>query len=154
MLYEVITPPGLDGIDGADGDAGTVTCLECHGTSVIETKQAEFALSEHSIGEVREERESWSSSCVRCHIPGGFVQFAETGEVLGTITNSERWECSTCHGLHQTFESADFALRMTDPVVMFTNNSMTMDLSNSDNGNSNLCVITSYSIHYTKLYDL
>jgi len=134
-------PPGLDGLNGenglngADGEAGTVTCLQCHGTSVIDAKQAEFALSEHSVGEVREERESWSSSCVRCHIPSGFVEFAETGKVIGSITNSERWECKTCHGLHQTFEGVDYALRMVDPVILASVSNSTMDLG----GNSNLC---------------
>jgi len=127
--------PGADGADGTDGADGQVTCLSCHGTGNIEAKQAEFALSEHSIGEVREGRESWSSSCVQCHIPSGFVEFAETGEVIGTITNSERWACNTCHGLHQTFEATDYALRLTDPVVLAYDNSMTMDLG----GNSNLC---------------
>jgi Zn-finger protein len=137
-------PPGLDGVDGADGADGIdgedgadgqVTCLICHESSVIDSKKAEFALSGHFVGEVREGREAWSSGCVKCHIPIGFVEYAETGENLGTITNPSDWECSTCHGLHKTFNQNDYALRLSDPVAPIFNNTTTMDLI----GNSNLC---------------
>jgi hypothetical protein len=63
------------------------------------------------------------------------VQFAVFGEVLGDITNPTAWKCSTCHGLHKSFEGQDYALRLSDAVAPFYDPSTTMDLL----GHSNLC---------------
>lgn len=126
---------GTDGSDGRDGVDGGVTCLVCHSGDNMLEKQAQFVLSGHKIGEFTLGRERWSSSCVRCHTTVGFKQFAELGKVTGSITNSERMECNTCHGLHQTFESIDYALRITEPVVAIFDPTVTMDL----NGNNNIC---------------
>jgi hypothetical protein len=137
-------PMGLAGADGTDGDDGTdgrdgvdgnITCLVCHSGDNMLKKQAQFVLSGHRVGEFTLGREEWSSSCVRCHTPVGFQQFAELGEVTGAITNTDVMDCNTCHGLHQTFESVDYALRLTDPFVAIFDASVTMDLG----GNSNLC---------------
>lgn len=127
---------GEDGVDGTDGKDGNVTCLACHqGNSMLE-KQAQYVLSGHRIGVFTLEREQWSSSCVRCHTPIGFQQFAELGEanITGAITNTEYFDCSTCHGIHNEFVASEFALRLTAPVVAVVDKT-TFDLG----GNSNLC---------------
>jgi hypothetical protein len=135
-------PPGLDGADGEDGLAGAdgadghVTCLVCHGSDNIENIQGQFAMSGHGVGEVTMGREEWSSGCVKCHTPVGFVHYSKTGENLGSVESSGAWECNTCHGLHKSFDSDDYALRLSDPVVSIFDPSTTMDM----NGNSNLCV--------------
>ena len=136
-------PAGKDGANGADGQDGVdgqVTCLACHGSDLIESKQAEFAMSEHRAGAIAVAYAGGRKDCAQCHSHEGFVQFAEFGSVLGDITSPSAWKCSTCHGLHKTFEFGDFALRLTDPVnAIYTEGTSeagaTMDLK----GNSNLC---------------
>lgn len=126
---------GMDGLDGRDGVDGKVSCLVCHSGDNLLKKQAQFVLSGHRIGHFTLEREEWGSSCVRCHTPVGFVQYAETGSVTGGITNTDVFTCSTCHGIHQTFESTDYALRTTEPALAIFDATVTFDL----NGNNNIC---------------
>lgn len=134
-LATLVSCEGPAGPAGPAGQDGNVTCLECHATDVIETKEAEFTLSAHSSGAIAVDYAGGRASCARCHSHEGFVQYANTGSVLGDITNPSAWECKTCHGLHKTFETDDFALRLADPVVANFDETVTMDL----NGNSNLC---------------
>jgi hypothetical protein len=126
---------GTNGTNGRDGADGHVTCLACHGSDLIEGIQAEFSMSVHRAGLVAVAYAGGRKDCAACHSHEGFVQFAEFGEVLGDITNPTAWKCNTCHGLHKTFGSGDFAVRLNTPVVPFYNLSTTMDLK----GNSNLC---------------
>jgi hypothetical protein len=100
-------------------------------------KQAQFVLSRHKIGEFTLGHEEWSASCVRCHTPVGFQQFAELGAagITGAIANTELFDCSTCHGIHSTFKSVDYALRITTPVDPVVVANGVMDLK----GNSNIC---------------
>ncbi len=126
---------GTDGTDGMDGADGQVTCLACHGSNLIESTQAEFAMSEHRAGAIAVDYAGGRKDCAQCHSHEGFVQYAEFGFVLGDIISPSAWKCSTCHGIHKTFESGDFALRLSDAVTANFDNSVTMDLQ----GNSNLC---------------
>ena len=126
---------GTNGSDGRDGVDGQVTCLVCHSGTNMDSKKAEFAMSEHSVGAIAVDYAGGRQACAQCHSHEGFTQYAVFGSVLGDITNPSAWECSTCHGLHKTFESADYALRLDQPYVSYADASITMDL----NGNSNLC---------------
>lgn len=131
-------PAGKDGEDGADGTKGVdgnVTCLACHSGTNMAQKQAEFAMSAHSVGAIAVDYAGGRASCAPCHSHEQFVQWATFGSVAGDITNPSAWECSTCHGIHKTFETTDYALRLDDPVVPLFNKNLTMDLI----GNSNLC---------------
>jgi len=128
-------PAGADGEDGADGADGSVTCLDCHSGTNMAQKNAEFVMSEHSVGAIAVEYAGGRASCARCHSHEGFVQFATLGSVAGDITNPSAWKCSTCHGLHSTFEATDYALRMKDPVVPIAAANGVMDMG----GNNNLC---------------
>jgi len=125
---------GTDGTDGTDGVDGNVTCLVCHSSTTIEQKSAEFAMSEHALGAVAVAYAGGRASCAPCHSHELFVETMTLGSVQGDITNPSAWECSTCHGIHKTFESTDFALRTTDPVSL-PGSTTTADLG----GNANLC---------------
>ncbi len=126
---------GADGADGKDGADGNVTCMVCHSSDNIDFITGQFAMSVHKSGVNAVDYAGGRSYCAECHSHEGFVQYAEFGEVLGDISNPNAWRCGTCHGLHKTFESVDYALRLSDPVVAIFDSNVTMDLM----GNSNLC---------------
>ena len=128
-------PAGADGTNGIDGTDGNSTCLDCHSGDTKATIEAQFAMSVHSSGINAVDYAGGNASCARCHSHQGFVQYANTGTVAGTITNPTAWECTTCHGLHESFEATDYALRLKDPVHPIFDPAITMDLD----GNSNLC---------------
>ncbi len=127
--------PGDDGEHGIDGEDGHVTCLACHSSNSIKTIQSQFAMSVHVAGMNAVDYAGGRAACARCHSHEGFVQYAELGAVAGNITNPTAWKCNTCHGIHETFEVSDYALRLDDPVQANFNRAVTMDLI----GNNNLC---------------
>lgn len=128
-------PAGADGTDGTDGTDGNSTCLACHTTEAKTNIEAQFAQSVHVSGIIAVDYAGGRQGCAQCHSHQGFVQYAVTGEVVGGITNPTAWECGTCHGLHETMEAGDYALRLKDPINPLFDPSITMDL----NGSSNLC---------------
>ena len=131
-------PPGEDGEDGADGRDGVdgkVTCMACHSSDNIEAVQAQFSMSGHYAGEKAVAYAGARADCAQCHSHEGFVQYATSDTVLGRITNPSPWKCNTCHGLHKTFETTDYALRLSDPFTPVYDKTATMDLL----GNSNIC---------------
>ena len=125
---------GTNGSDGRDGVDGNVTCLVCHSSTTIEQKQAEFSMSEHALGAVAVAYAGGRASCAPCHSHEQFVETMTLGGVAGDITNPSPWECSTCHGIHKTFEGKDFALRTTEPITL-ADGTTTADLG----GSANLC---------------
>lgn len=128
-------PAGTDGINGVDGESGTATCLACHSGTNLETKMAQFEMSEHNVGAIAVDYAGGRTDCARCHSHEGFVQNTTLGKVAGDISNPSAWQCSTCHGIHKTFEAADFALRINAPVKPEVASNGEMDLK----GSSNLC---------------
>jgi Zn-finger protein len=129
---------GQDGAPGANGADGNVTCLECHNTGMITEKEAQFWMSEHSVGAIAVDYAGGRASCAPCHSHELFVQTMIYGSVAGDVTNPSAWKCSTCHGIHEDFEGAqDFALRSNAPIHPNFDPTQTMDLT----GNSNLCAI-------------
>ncbi|WP_372751346.1 hypothetical protein [Labilibaculum sp.] len=128
-------PAGADGTDGVDGTDGNSTCLACHSSEAKASIEAQFAMSVHSSGLNAVDYAGGRASCAQCHSHQGFVQYATSGSVAGNITNPTAWECATCHGLHETMEYSDYALRLDDPINPLFDPETTMDL----NGNSNLC---------------
>jgi hypothetical protein len=112
-------PPGLDGEDGINGENGEVACLVCHSGDNIAAIKAQFASSGHYAGVVsmeRAEEGGWSASCGQCHSSEGFMSWAITGTSVAVAVPG-KWECATCHGVHETFESTDYALRKEDPAA-------------------------------------
>ncbi len=137
---------GTDGTDGRDGVDGNVTCLVCHSSTTIEQKSAEFAMSEHSLGAIAVDYAGGRASCAPCHSHEQFVETMTLGGVAGDITNPSAWECSTCHGIHKTFEGQDFALRTTDAISPNFNkdaqgNEIVAGVTIDFNGSSNLCAV-------------
>ena len=130
---------GTDGLAGADGVDGNITCLVCHSDENLEMKNHEFAMSTHSAGP-NVAYAGGRGSCSRCHGHEGFVAFAE-GFDAENIANPSPWKCSTCHGLHQTFESEDYALRLTEAVSIWDGGNFLLKGNNylAIQGNSNLC---------------
>ncbi|WP_167608916.1 hypothetical protein [Maribellus sediminis] len=127
---------GADGTDGTDGVDGNVTCLVCHSGTNMEAKKAQFWMSEHSVGAIAVDYAGGRASCAPCHSHELFVQYMTLGEA-NNVTNPSAWKCSTCHGIHKSFEGQDYALRSSDPINPIFDGSLTMDL----NGNSNLCAV-------------
>jgi Zn-finger protein len=121
-------PAGADGTDGIDGVAGEVTCMACHEGTGLNQKSAEFEMSVHSVGAIAVDYAGGRASCAKCHSHEQFVQIMTLGKVAGDITNPSAWECSTCHGIHESFDVADYALRSTDPVTARFNTSVTLDM--------------------------
>ncbi|MDP3433769.1 MAG: hypothetical protein Q8T04_12485 [Bacteroidota bacterium] len=126
---------GTNGLNGTDGKDGSVTCLACHSGNNMAQKAAEFATSAHSSGAIAVDYAGGRAGCARCHSHEGFVQFITLGINDLPVTNPSAWECSTCHGIHKTFEGKDYALRINAPVVPVVAANGTMDLK----GSSNLC---------------
>jgi hypothetical protein len=124
-------PPGADGEDGMDGN---VTCMECHSTDVQDAINLQFQQSVHSAGAIAVDYAGGRVGCSECHSHEGFVEFAATGDVAGTITNPGAWQCKTCHNIHATFEVADYAFRLADAVTFIFDETTVFDA-----GNSNLC---------------
>ncbi len=128
---------GIDGIDGVDGASGEVTCLQCHEGTALDQKSAEFEISAHSAGAIAVDYAGGRASCAPCHSHEQFVQTMTLGGVAGDISNPSAWKCNTCHGIHETFDVGDFALRSTEPVDARYAEGEVLDV----NGNSNLCAV-------------
>jgi nitrate reductase cytochrome c-type subunit len=128
-------PAGPTGSDGQPGADATLACLDCHSQANMDLNVSQFARSSHYGGEVDDGRESWSSSCVRCHTDQGFVEYAAGVTIGGLTGGSNSFVCATCHSIHSTFEQTDFALRKDDAVSFIYDEAVSFDA-----GNSNLCV--------------
>jgi hypothetical protein len=125
-------PAGPEGPAGADG---SVTCLGCHSAEMPQIILEQFNQSVHSAGQIAVDYAGGRASCARCHSSEGFIEFARTGTVEENISSPSAWECKTCHGIHQSFEETDYALRLAEPInFIFDTTATTYDL-----GNSNLC---------------
>ena len=127
---------GAAGADGADGMDGNVTCIGCHSEANMIDNQIEMSRSQHGIGEWINYADYYGGGCARCHSGNGFIEFVTTGEVADNVKVPEAWDCGTCHGLHTTFEEADYALRLTDASPAMFDATVSLDVDE----NSNLCV--------------
>ncbi len=152
FLFNCEGPAGEDGTDGVDGSNGTagvngvdgvdgnVTCLVCHADENLQMKRHEFAISQHAVGDIAVGYAGGRAGCAACHSHEGFVAFTE-GFTAHNISNPSPWECGTCHGLHQTFEAEDYALRTTDAPAIWDGGNFLLKGTNylDVQGNSNLC---------------
>ena len=128
-------PPGQDGEDGIDGKDGNATCGVCHDNSeLVETKILQWGASIHATGGNYERN---GTSCAPCHTSQGFKERILTGEQVtaATIQDPSNINCYTCHFIHDTYTVDDWALRTTDPVTLWIDETVTLDF-----GNGNLCV--------------
>jgi hypothetical protein len=119
--------------------AADLSCTECHNnTTLIVSKEAQFReTSTHGTGEsfIRGE----GTDCAGCHGTEGAVARISAGlmphdpSVTG-IVNVSPFDCRTCHQIHTTYTSQDWALTgNAQPVAL------EMSGGTFDGGQGNLC---------------
>jgi hypothetical protein len=112
---------------------GNATCGECHDFSEnIKAKMIQYDASVHATGGTFERN---SSSCAPCHTSKGFREVLETGEqrTAASISDPTPVNCYTCHNIHQTYTTDDWALATIDPVTHWQGGAV------YDGGTGNLC---------------
>jgi len=126
---------GVDGVDGVDGADGNLTCISCHNSDVQQENRFAYNSSQHASGSISLDYAGGRASCARCHGHEGFVEFMTTGSVADNIGNPTQITCQTCHSLHTTFDSLNYALRTDGAPVDYL-----LDDSSYDVGEgTNLC---------------
>jgi len=126
---------GTNGEPGIDGTDGTATCAVCHDNSeLVETKLLQWGVSTHAVGGTYERN---GTSCAPCHTSQGFKEVVLTGlqETAADIMDPANINCYTCHLVHDTYAVDDWALRASDPVALWIDPTISIDL-----GTGNLCV--------------
>jgi len=131
---------GCTGKNGAVGPAGqdnsaNLTCTHCHANNqTIVAKEFEWSKTKHGHGETFIQ-EAGNSCATRCHNGAGYLMF--TKNVAGTqadTMNATPVNCRTCHNIHVTYDTTDWALTNVAPVKLFFDTTLTLDL-----GKGNLC---------------
>jgi hypothetical protein len=138
-------PAGPAGPAGPEGPAGPaavmnaedLTCTECHNdTAVISSKKASWQESLHGQG-VAFIEEGGNKSCAFCHSGAAFSAAVAAGQNFSQLesgdANPTHQDCRTCHQIHTTFTSADWALETNAPVTTVTSG------ATFDGGAGNLC---------------
>lgn len=130
-------PAGPQGEPGESVNAADLACTECHNdTAIITGKKAPWEASGHGAGTAFLE-ESDRNSCVFCHSGSAFSQAIAAGQNFSQVetgdANPTHQDCRTCHQIHVTYTSADWALETNAPVVMVTSG------ATFDGGSGNLC---------------
>jgi hypothetical protein len=137
-------PPGPAGPQGPAGSAAEIdvsdlSCTECHNdTTVIWSKEAQFReVSIHGTGEAFERGES--GSCAGCHgTEGAEARIAANlpphDPSVEAVVNVSPYDCRTCHQIHMTYTSADWALTGDQEGV-----TLEMTGGTFDKGPANLC---------------
>jgi hypothetical protein len=131
--------PGTNGTNGTNGIDANESCTECHTSSaVIEAKLAQWSESVHATGE--NAAYANRSGCVQCHTSQGFLEAVAEGSTANVSVpqNPMQINCYTCHKIHSTFSSDDWAF--TKPgaetlILKYAGVSVTYD-----HGTSNQCV--------------
>ncbi len=131
-------PAGKDGVDGENGINGvdgTATCVQCHDNS--QTLFAKTNQWEHSTHATGGNFERNTGDCATCHTSQGFLGFHNgtydpTAEGAA-ISNPNPPNCYTCHNIHSTYTTDDWALTMSGPVTLY-NTTETPDF-----GNGSMC---------------
>ena len=132
-------PAGVEGPQGPVGPAGqdaNQSCTQCHDDDPsLLARQLQWEASTHLTGGHFRYGSS-STTCGACHSHDGFLDRLATGseESSQLFENPAPINCRTCHQIHTTYTSADFALTTSDPVTLWINDE-TVDV-----GDGNLCV--------------
>jgi hypothetical protein len=122
-----------EGPAGANGQDANATCTQCHNNqSLVLAKILQAENSVHQTGATFERN---TADCALCHTSQGFIEVLNTGATTtaADVKDPLPVGCITCHDIHDKYDTTDFALRTTDPVVLQSNGA-TVDL-----GNSNIC---------------
>jgi len=133
-------PAGPAGPQGEPGPALTtaeITCTECHNdTSLITGKKAAWQESLHGSGAAFIE-EGPRNTCAGCHFGAAFSKMVADGLTFDKVESGDadptHQDCRTCHQIHTTYTSADWALETNAPVAQVISG-LTFD-----GGAGNLC---------------
>jgi hypothetical protein len=125
-------------ITRVEAASGPQACTDCHvADDLITGKEAQWALSGHGTGTAFEE-EGTRASCAGCHSGSAFQEMIAAGLKPNQVTSGDpdptRQDCRACHRIHETYTSADFALRTIQPVAYYAIPNTTYD-----GGAGNLC---------------
>ena len=118
--------------------ASDLSCTECHNdTAIITGKKAPWSTSVHGSG-TSAEYAGGRDGCTGCHSGASFSKMVAAGETpatySGTAADVTHQDCRTCHQIHVTYTSEDWALETTAPVALYAIEGATFD-----GGNGNLC---------------
>jgi hypothetical protein len=114
-----------------------LTCKECHNdTDIITGKKAPWETSAHGAGTAFFEEKD-RNTCVFCHSGSAFSEAIAAGKNFTQVeagdANPTHQDCRTCHQIHTTYTSADWALETNAPVAFVTSG------ATFDGGSGNLC---------------
>lgn len=110
------------------------TCISCHNSrGLVVARNAQRSNSLHVISFTFQ---GGAAECTICHSSEGFTEriAAGTFEISADIKNPSPINCRTCHKIHKTYTSSDWALTTDAPVIL----QLTGDTF--DEGKGNLCV--------------
>ncbi|MHB1377311.1 MAG: hypothetical protein ACYCXB_07810, partial [Candidatus Humimicrobiaceae bacterium] len=110
------------------------TCINCHNSrGLVVARNVQRSNSLHVISFTYQ---GGTAECAICHSSEGFTEriTAGTFEISADIKNPSPINCRTCHQIHKTYTSSDWALTTDAPVIL----QLTGDTF--DEGKGNLCV--------------
>ncbi|HAV76391.1 MAG TPA: hypothetical protein DCX53_03460 [Anaerolineae bacterium] len=133
-------PEGPQGEPGAPASIADLTCTECHNdTALITGKKAPWETSVHGAGTATEYA-GGRGACAACHSGASFSKMVAEGSTPnkweGDFSDVTHQDCRTCHQIHTTYTSEDWALESTAEVPLFAFENVSYD-----GGNGNLCGI-------------
>jgi len=132
-------PSGPPGPAAEAAAAAELSCTECHNdTTLIWSKEAQFReTSVHGTGEsfIRGE----GTDCAGCHGTEGAKARINAGlpphdPSVEAVVNVSPFDCRTCHNIHMTYTSADWALTGGEQAAKLEVSEGTFD-----GGQGNLC---------------
>ena len=129
-------PAGPTGPQGPAGQDANENCTQCHTDNVtLFAKQVQYAQSTHRLGGNFERSEA---SCAGCHTHQGFIERMVDGvpEATADVMDPAPINCRTCHQIHATYTSADYALTASGPVTFKNESHGTFDFGDQA---GNLC---------------
>jgi hypothetical protein len=120
--------------------ATDLTCTECHNdTAIISGKKAAWTSSVHGSGTAAEYA-GGRDGCTGCHSGASFSKMVAAGQTPATYDGNAadvtHQDCRTCHEIHTSFTSDDWALETTDAVTLYAFEDATYD-----GGKGNLCAV-------------
>ena len=114
-------PQGPQGPIGPAGQDANENCVQCHNNDVtLFAIQVQYAKSTHRLGGNFERS---TTSCATCHTHQGFLERIETGATSTSqdVLDPAPINCRTCHQIHTTFTSADYAFTVSGPNDLIYN---------------------------------
>ena len=135
-------PAGPAGPQGPAGEAADInvadlSCTECHNdTSVISSKKASWEQSLHGSGTAFLE-EGGRNDCAFCHSGATFSAAVAAGQNFTQVeagdANPTHQDCRTCHQIHTSYTTEDWALETDANVALVTGG------ETFEGGSGNLC---------------